>query len=134
MRILLTRAILLPQLSDLLRNSPISCSIFLYLVTSFLRVAVSFLCGLQEKGNEIVIDCDWHSNETVTLRKHVTENKNMRNQWSNFLGNLRVVAIKLLELTQFASPMFSYRVEVRYHVHICKLTASAQYSSRKVYV
>ena len=36
------------------------------------------------KGVEIVRPCDRHSNETVTLGKHVTKYKNMRNGWTNF--------------------------------------------------
>ena len=35
------------------------------------------------KGDEIVRPCDRQSNETVTLKKHVTKYKNMLNLWSN---------------------------------------------------
>ena len=31
------------------------------------------------KGDEIVRLCDWHSNKTVTLRKHVTKYKIVQN-------------------------------------------------------
>ena len=41
--------------------------------------------------------CDWNSNEPVTLRKHVTEYKNMQKWMVEFSENPRVVAIKLLE-------------------------------------
>ena len=30
------------------------------------------------KGDKIVRSCDWQSNETMTLRKHVTKYRNMR--------------------------------------------------------
>ena len=41
-------------------------------------------------------------NETVTPGEHFTKNKNMQKWMVEFLRNLRVVAMKLLELTQFA--------------------------------
>ena len=37
------------------------------------------------KGDEIVRLCDLHSNETVTLRKHVTKHKNMRKWMVEYL-------------------------------------------------
>ena len=46
------------------------------------------------KAAEIVCPCDRHSNETATLRKHVTKYKNMRKWMSNFSENLRIMAIK----------------------------------------
>ena len=55
------------------------------------------------KGDEIVRACDRHSNENVTLKKRDSKYKNM----SNFSENLRVVAIKLIELIQVASPNLS---------------------------
>ena len=93
MRIELTRAILIPWLSNFLKNSTINFRVILYLVTCFLRVSISLLCRLQAvskihipiypngiivKEDEIVRPCDRHSNETVTFRKHVTKYKNMR--------------------------------------------------------
>ena len=48
------------------------------------------------KGDEIVQPCDRHSNKTMTLRKHVTKYKHMRNRWSNFSENLRIVTLKFL--------------------------------------
>ena len=61
------------------------------------------------KEDETVRACNWHTNKTVTtLRKHMLPNINTcENGWSNFSENLRVVTIKLLELTQFASPNLS---------------------------
>ena len=91
---------------------------FLYLETCFLRVTVSLLCRSQavskihvpiypsliSVGSEIVQTCDRHSNETLTLRKHVTNLiiKTFENGRFNISQNLRVVAINLLELNQFA--------------------------------
>ena len=91
-RIELTRAILAPLFSNLLRNSTIHFWMFLYLENCFLRVRVSLLCRLEavskiqieiypdriSEGNQIVRPCDRHSNETVTLMKHVTNFKDMR--------------------------------------------------------
>ena len=57
---------------------------------------------LISEGDEIVRACDRHRNETVTLTKHVTKYKYMQIGWSNFSANLRVVSLKLLELTKFA--------------------------------
>ena len=60
------------------------------------------------KGGEIVLTCDWHCNEIVTLRKHMLPNINTcENGWSNFSENMRFVTIKLIELTQFESPNLS---------------------------
>ena len=79
-------------------------------------VTASLLCRLQgvskihvpinlsQKGEEVVRLCDRHSNETVTLGKLVTKYKRIRKLWSNLPEHFRIVALKLLELTQFASP------------------------------
>ena len=40
------------------------------------------------KGDEIVRACDRHSNETVTLRKHVTKYKKMRKLMVEFYESL----------------------------------------------
>ena len=37
------------------------------------------------KRDEIVRPSDWHNNETVTLRKHVSNYKNMRKWMAEFL-------------------------------------------------
>ena len=55
------------------------------------------------KGDEIVRPCDRHSNETVTLKKHVTKYKNMRKRMVEFLRKFKNEALKLLELTRFLS-------------------------------
>ena len=50
-------------------------------------------------GDEIVRACDRHTNETMTLSKHVTNVNACESGWSNFSENRRA-AIKLFELTQ----------------------------------
>ena len=93
-KIELTRAILMPQFSNSLRNSTIHFHMFLYLLTCFPRVAVSLLCRLEAyhrymiqfipiwfyivTGDKIVLPCSRHSNETTTLEKHATRYKKMR--------------------------------------------------------
>ena len=49
------------------------------------------------KGDNIVRACDLHNNETVTLPKHVTNYKNVQKWMVEFLRNLSIVEIKLLE-------------------------------------
>ena len=89
-----------------------------------------FIPILLVKGEEIVRPCDRHSNETVT-RKHVTKYKHMQKWMSNFSEILRIVALKLLGLTRFASPNQSIYftlvrcLGIRCDVDIFKLTARA---------
>ena len=59
------------------------------------------------KGDEIVRACDRLSNKVATLREHVTIYKKHEKWIFEFLANLRVVTIKLLDLTEFASPDLS---------------------------
>ena len=109
----------MPRFRIFLRNSNIHFHIFLYLVTCFLIVVVSFLCRSQGRTiisspftNSIGINwniifdtaCYRHRNETVTLE---TCYQTCENGWSNFSENLRVTALKLLELTRFLSPNLS---------------------------
>ena len=49
-RIELTWAILMPCVSNFLRNSTIHVRMFLYLVTCFLRVKISLLCRLEAES------------------------------------------------------------------------------------
>ena len=58
------------------------------------------------KEDEIIRACDRNSNETVTLRKHVTKYKYVR-KW---MAEIVVMALKLLELTQSASPILQISV------------------------
>ena len=46
-------------------------------------------------GDEIVRPCDRHSNETVTLRKHVTKFINMRKWLQEFLKKIENRGIKI---------------------------------------
>ena len=77
----------------------------------FLRVTVSLLCRLQAiseihvpiypcliiivKGDEIVRHFDRHSNETATVRIHVTKYKHMRKLMLVFLGKFENRGIKI---------------------------------------
>ena len=78
----------MPRFSNFLRNLTIHFRMFLYLVTCFLRVTVLLLCRSQDWAisspftnligiyiGTCIYDtaCNRHSNETVTLRKHVSE-------------------------------------------------------------
>ena len=104
----------MPRSSYFLRNSIIHFSMFLYLVTCFLRVTVS-LCHLEAASKilvsnlklslsnyihavnryEIVRSCNRHSNETVTLRKHVTKYKNMQKLIVEFFRKFENGGIKI---------------------------------------
>ena len=113
-RIKLNRAILMPRFSHFLVNRTINFRMFECLVTCFLRVTVSLLCRFQavSKIHVPIYLCliisegrrnrhtatkpfDRHSKETATVRKDVTKYNS---------ENLRIVAVELLWLTQFASP------------------------------
>ena len=61
-----------------------------------------------------------HSNETVTLQETWYQIYTCENGWENFLENLRIVALKLLALTWFASPNQSIYFNI--DVDIFKLT------------
>ena len=92
------------------------------------------------KGDEIVRQCDRHSIETVTLKKHVTKHKNMRKWMIEFLKKFEKRAIKsgrdnsilITKINQFAVICFNF-VGCRCDVDIFKLTASAQSIYREVY-
>ena len=56
------------------------------------------------KGDEIVRPFDRHINETVTLRKHVTKYKNMRNWMVEFLRKFENRGVKNVRVTRFLSP------------------------------
>ena len=94
-----------------------------------------FIPILLVKEDEIVRSCDRHSIETVTLTKHISKYKNCENGWSNFSENLRIMQLKVVEITRFLSQksvdlqLFTFilhGVGVRCDVGIFKLTASAQ--------
>ena len=118
MRIELTRTILMPWLKFSEKFDHLFSNVFIYGNTFpesrfrcyggyklYQRYIFQKISILLLKGDEIVRPCDRHINETVTLRKHVTKYINTcENGWSNFSENLRSVALKLFELTRFASP------------------------------
>ena len=60
------------------------------------------------KGEEIVQPFDRHSNETMTVRKHVTKYKHIREWMLVFPGKFEKRGIKICSvLTQLASPNLS---------------------------
>ena len=90
---------------------------FLYLITCFLRVAVSLLYRLQAVSKIHVPIYpyliseerrNYYSNKTVTLRKHATKYEKCENGRSNIAKNLRIVALKLLELTRLSPNLSIY--------------------------
>ena len=90
--------------------------------------------------DEIVQPCDRHSKVTVILRKSMLLNINIcENGWSNFSGNLRIVAFKFLTLTRFLSPNLSiyfnfvrcWRIVVMFD--ILKPTARAWSINKEIY-
>ena len=104
----------MPRFSNFLKNLVIHFRMLLDLVTCFLRVAVSLQCRLQAVSNihvpiyqrhEIVQHCDRHSNETVTLKKHVTKYKNMHKWMIEFLSKfekrgIKIVLVNLILITK----------------------------------
>ena len=50
------------------------------------------------KGDEIVRPCDRHSNETVTLRIHVTKYKHMQKWMVEFIRNFENSVIKIFRV------------------------------------
>ena len=87
------------------------------------------------KGDEIVLPCDRHSNETVTIRKHVTKYKNMR-KWmvkcrSQFENRgIKIDLVNSILITKFINlqlfTLIVYGIGVRCDVDIFKLTTIAQ--------
>ena len=87
------------------------------------------------KGDKIVQHCDRQSKKTGLSGNMLPNIKTCDNRWEN----LRIMALKLLELTQFASPKwitllsFCKVLGVRCDVDIFKLTAHALSFNREVY-
>ena len=89
------------------------------------------------KGDKIVRPCDRHSNETVTVRKHVTKYKNMQKWVVEFLKKLQSSGIKIAGVNrifvtksinlQLFTLIFCTVLGVRCDVGSFKLTASAQF-------
>ena len=61
---------------------------------------------LISEGDKIVRACDRHRNKTVTLT--LPNINTCENGWSNFSANLRVLSLKLLELTQFVDQIYQF--------------------------
>ena len=92
---------LLPYIIDRFDDqNPVISSNFNAWFSTFLQNSSIHFCML-----EFISDtaCNRHSNETLTLRKHVTKYKTCKNGWTNFLENSRIVELNLLELTRFLS-------------------------------
>ena len=136
----LTQAILSPRPTNFLRNSTINFRLFLYLVTCIRRVTVFRCCAgpkleqfrlpsLTRQGQIGTCIFDKLATDIGTkLRLSGNMLPNIKAcycGWQNFSENLRVVAIKLLELTQFASPNHFFLnfvrclilVQMRFSVH-----------------
>ena len=119
---IITRAIFMPRLSNLLINSIIHFRLVLYLVTCFLRGRVSFLCRLQAelKINVPIYpylirerrrNCStlWPAQQLNRDSHETCCHANMNtceNCWAYCSENLKIAALKLL-LNQFASSNLS---------------------------
>ena len=116
-RIELTWVILMPRFSNFLRNLAIHF-LHVFIFGNMFPESCIFVAVLVTRSNsfvslhklhmdklEYVSDtaCYWHSNERVTLMKHVTKYENTR----NFSENFKILEWKLLELTQFLAPNLS---------------------------
>ena len=98
----------MPRLSNFLRNLTIHFRMFFFFIFCFLRVSVSLLCRLQAVSRIYVTiypcliseesrNCSSlpHSNETVTLMKHVAKYKNIRKWMVVFLRKIESRGIKI---------------------------------------
>ena len=118
-RIKLNRAILMPRFPDFLGNISINFQMFECLVTCFLIFTVSLLCRLQAVSNIhvpiypcLIIsegrrNCStfWSTQQRNRdcQDTYVTKYKTLENESWYFSENFRIVALKLLELTQLTS-------------------------------
>ena len=81
------------------------------------------------KEDEIVRPCDRHSNETVTLGKHVTKYKHMQNWMIEYLRkvenrSIKITRVNSISITKPINLLYFYTVlGVRCDVDICNLTA-----------
>ena len=111
-RIVVTRAILMPRFDNPFPHVfifgivfPESQFCFYACYKLYQRYMFQFIPIELVQGDEIV------RNRRATkpwLGKHVTKYKNMlKNWWSNFSKNLRIVTLKLLKLIRFLSPYLS---------------------------
>ena len=147
-KIKLNRAILMPRFSDFVGNRIINFPMFECLVTCFLRVAVYLLCRLQAVSkihvliypcliiSERIRNCPtfWSAQPAKPrLSGNMLPNiSTCENGCWYFSENFRIVALKLLEFTQLASPNLSIYYnflscrEVRCDDDIFKPTAHAR--------
>ena len=58
------------------------------------------------KGDEIIRPCDWHSNETVTLKNHVTKYKHMREWMFEFLSKSESRDNKIVRVNPILIPKY----------------------------
>ena len=151
-RILLTRTILMPRFSNLLRNSIIRCGMFLNLETCFLRVTVSLLCQLQAVSKIRIPICpyliiEWSPNCLNFVTGTATDpwlSGNMLPDIKEFLRKFEnrgikidpvnwILIIKSMNLQLFTLILFGVRGPL-WCWSASLLTASAQYINREVYV
>ena len=122
-KIKLNRAILMSRFSDFLGNRTINFRMFECLVSCFLRVTVSLLMPATSRVKDTCTNLSLSNNQCretklfALLIFTATKPRLSRNMLPNinkcengcwyFSENLRIVALKLLELAQFASPNLS---------------------------
>ena len=94
------------------------------------------------EGRQNFSNCDWRTNETVTLRKHVFKYKNMRQWMVDFIPKfenrgIKIDRVNLILISKYFNLQLFiwifYGVGVRCDVDIFKLTANAQSIYREVY-
>ena len=87
------------------------------------------------EGEVIVRSCDRHSNETDTLKKHVTKYKNLRKWIVGFLRKfenrgIKIARVNPILITKYMNlqlySLILYNAGARCDVDICKLIASTQ--------
>ena len=136
----------MPGFSHFLRNRTINFRMFECLVPCFLRVTVSSLCRLQvaskipvpiypcliiSEGRRNCSTFDHHSNETATVRKHVTKSKHMQKFMLVFLikfqnRGIKIARVNSIRITKSINLLsFCMVLGVRCDVDIFKLIARA---------
>ena len=106
----LTRANFMPRLSNFLRNSTIHFRMFLDLKhVSWESRFRWYACNKLYRIYMLQLQRNWSTLWPAQQRKHDSQKhviniNTCENWWSNFSKSLRIVALKLLKLTKFASP------------------------------
>ena len=126
-RIALTKAFFRPGFSNFLIKLTVHFCMFLYLLTHYLRVTVLLLCQLQVVSKLHVPICPYLISEKrqknfnlvtgsaikLWLSGNMLPNiKTCKKILSNFSQNLRIMALKLIEFTQFLSPNLSIYINL----------------------